>query len=347
VTLARPSDFELLPAWLGHDTGGNDPWSAVTGHLAGAEGADAVERARLLGLAAAVVGSGDDAPVSPWVVNGSVPRPVPKPACSAPAAVPRSRPVVRRRAPLVVDLSALWAGPLCTNLLSMAGARVVKVESPSRPDGSRRGPPAFFDLLNADKQSVVVDPERPDGRAALHQLLDASDVIVESARPRVMRQWGIDVEDVVARRTDVLWLSLTGYGRAGPGQQWVAFGDDAAAGAGAIATGTDGAPRFCADAYADPVAGLHGAVVALAGWIGGGAHLIDLPLARVCAHLLVGAESGREQPPGRVVQDGETWRAEAAGRAVAVAPPQARHTVRAGPPLGAHTQAVLSELARA
>ena len=40
--------------------------------------------------------------------------------------------------PLVVDLSALWAGPLCAHLLGLAGARVVKVESLGRPDGARR-----------------------------------------------------------------------------------------------------------------------------------------------------------------------------------------------------------------
>ena len=53
---------------------------------------------------------------------------------------------------IVVDLSALWAGPLCGDLLARAGATVVKVESTQRPDGARRGPAEFFDLLNGRKQ---------------------------------------------------------------------------------------------------------------------------------------------------------------------------------------------------
>ena len=40
--------------------------------------------------------------------------------------------------PLVVDLAALWAGPLAASLLTMAGARVIKIESRTRPDAARR-----------------------------------------------------------------------------------------------------------------------------------------------------------------------------------------------------------------
>ena len=43
--------------------------------------------------------------------------------------------------PRIVDLSALWAGPLCAHLLQLAGASVVKLESTRRPDGARFGAP--------------------------------------------------------------------------------------------------------------------------------------------------------------------------------------------------------------
>ena len=41
----------------------------------------------------------------------------------------------------VIDLSSLWAGPLCSHLLHRCGYSVTKVESQQRPDGARFGNP--------------------------------------------------------------------------------------------------------------------------------------------------------------------------------------------------------------
>jgi hypothetical protein len=112
---------------------------------------DLVERAGLLGLAVAEAGA---------------PSRVGRPGAlvvSCGTALERSR----AARPLVVDLSSLWAGPLCTQLLQDAGARVVKLESAARPDGARFGAPAFFDLLNAGKASVALELATQHGRDAL------------------------------------------------------------------------------------------------------------------------------------------------------------------------------------
>ena len=85
--------------------------------------------------------------------------------------------------PLVVDLSALWAGPLCGHLLHLCGADVIKVESDTRPDGARFGNAAFFGLLNQGKRSVGLDLTRHEGRKTLRQLIDRADVVIESSRP--------------------------------------------------------------------------------------------------------------------------------------------------------------------
>ena len=100
----------------------------------------------------------------------------PAPGVATLGAHRRARPARARGAsqlPLVVDLSALWGGPLCTHLLQLAGARVVKVESTRRPDGARFGPAAFLDLLNAGKQSVALDFASPEGRARLRRCWSA------------------------------------------------------------------------------------------------------------------------------------------------------------------------------
>ena len=93
---------------------------------------------------------------------------------------------------LVVDLSSLWAGPLCAQLLTAAGARTVKVESTSRPDGARRGPAPFYDLLHAGQDSVALDFRDHRDVDRLRTLLAAADIVIEASRPRALAQLGID-----------------------------------------------------------------------------------------------------------------------------------------------------------
>jgi crotonobetainyl-CoA:carnitine CoA-transferase CaiB-like acyl-CoA transferase len=346
VTLSRPADLELLPAWLGVAGDGcrAQRWSAVERALAGTDRATAVERGQLLGIPVAAVAApgevaadeqsaarGQAFPPSPFVLDG-----VPAPASPAgslrtpslPGSVRRTRKVGLSRPPLVADLSGLWAGPLCTSLLAAAGARVVKLESRRRPDGARFGPRAFFDLLNAGKESLSLELAPGEGRDLLLRLLERADMVVESSRPRAMEALGAGPE----RIEGTSWTSITGYGRSGPWRQRTAFGDDAAAASGIVSLLASqeglGAPVFLADAYADPVSGLHAAVAALAVLVGGGRHVVDVAMREVVAHMLWGAASG---PPRR-------------GGAVPVLPPRSRPVPAAAPPLGRDDGAIAAEL---
>ena len=97
----------------------------------------------------------------------------------------------------MADLSSLWAGPLCAQLLARAGATVVKVESPNRPDGTRRGEPAFFDWMNSGKLCYAVDFDSDSD--ALRRLLAAADIVIEGSRPAALRRHALSVDDVPAR----------------------------------------------------------------------------------------------------------------------------------------------------
>ena len=276
------------------------------------------------------------------------------------------------RRPLVVDLSALWAGPLCCHLLQIAGARVIKVESTRRPDGARKGPAEFYDLLNAGKESVALDFHDPNHLDVLQQLIEYADIVVEASRPRALVQLGIDAGALVERRPGLVWVSITGYGRGDPEGNWCAFGDDAAVAGGLVSGGRE-RPLFCADAVADPLTGMHAAAAAVAAWRAGIACLLDIALARVAAYVaacnrprgLTGASrAGRSSgslPGGMRSADPAGHSAEAAlhpniGRAARdaqargseplVAPPHARRPVARARPLGADTDAVLRELER-
>ncbi|MGB0219323.1 MAG: CoA transferase, partial [Sinimarinibacterium flocculans] len=151
VNLAREDDWGLLPAWLERAVAPD--WEALADALRTVPHAVLLERAAWLGLAVAV--------------------------CAPPCQVRSPFRVLQRgpagrcgaKTPLVVDLSALWAGPLCGHLLQRMGARVLKVESLQRPDGARNGEAAFFDLLNAGKPSVALDLASARGRDQLRGLI--------------------------------------------------------------------------------------------------------------------------------------------------------------------------------
>ena len=346
VSLPREDDRALIPAWLGGDEdAASDPWATVASRVAERHAADVVERARLLGLAVAEADAG--APVAPpWLRVA---------ARGARRAAPR-----KHSAPLVLDLSALWAGPLCGRLLALTGARVVKVESVARPDGARYGPPGFYAALNADKESVALDLRTPLGVGCLRRLLERADAVIESARPRGLAQLGFDAEALVAE--GLVWVSITGYGRREPEGHWIAYGDDASTAAGlAAATGDPDAPLFCGDAIADPLTGLHAALAALAYLRAGEGALLELALRDVTAHCLgAGAarDGARVEAHGLdfhviagAARDGARVEAHdlgfdviAGGARAPVSPPRA--ALPAGParPLGADTAALLAEL---
>ena len=298
IALPRPEDLELVPAWLGG--------TEVAAIVGGRRTRPLVEAAIELGLAVAAVGERDAADGPPLRVD----------TC------PRDRTPRPLGELLVVDLSSLWAGPLAGHLLALAGARVVKVESKRRPDGARRGPEAFYDLLHAGQDSVALDL-RDDGEVrVLRRLVAAADVVIEASRPRALEQLGVDAAATVAG--GAIWLSITGHGRDGPAGARVAFGDDAAVAGGLVAGPVD-APVFCADAVADPLTGLLGAVAVLDHVRRGQSALIDVSMAGVaawCAHA----------PPDVGRWDGP------------VAPPRARRPAGAAAALGADTEAVLAAL---
>ena len=257
VALPRDDDLAALPALMEVGALTGDPWAVLSRWAATRSTDEVVNRARLLDLAVAALG---EASAEPPTVR-----------CCGTSTGPR-----RAEGLLVADLSSLWAGPLCGQLLARAGAVVVKVESPSRPDGTRRGEPAFFDWMNAGKLSYCLDFDSE--RDALHRLLDAADIVIEGSRPAALRRRGLTAEDL-AGRTGRIWLRISGY-RDQPDRP--AFGDDAAVAGGLVGGGADG-PVFCGDAIADPLTGLEAARAVGQSLRRGGGEVFEVSMAQVAA----------------------------------------------------------------
>ncbi|WP_157218534.1 CoA transferase [Flavisphingomonas formosensis] len=259
LNLARDDDRPLAALLAGRETGS---WADVEQGVAGQSTDELLALGVELGLPIA-----RDRP------------PAPTERLFEPVAAARPH---RHEAPLVLDLSSLWAGPLAASLLRMAGAEVVKVESRARPDGARFGHRGFYDLLNAGKHAVMLDFSARADLARLQALIDRADVVIEGSRPRALRRLGIDRDTAVARGT--IWLSLTAH----PEEDRVGFGDDAAieAGVATLMERACGEASFVGDAIADPLTGLHAALAGWAAWRAGEGRLIRLSLSGSVAHAM-------------------------------------------------------------
>lgn len=359
VNLARSDDLAALAAWLQLETAPPSStasaWPLLERELDHRSCGPLLERAELLGLPVSRVTR--PAAVAPaWMrfaqgittLNGATLN------GATLEGLALDRPTLAADSPLVVDLSSLWAGPLCAQLLADCGARVIKVESTRRPDGARQGPPRFYDLLNHGKQSVALDFADDGDLALLRSLLEVADVVVESSRPRALEQLGISAGELLLRRPGLLWIAITGHGR---DSARVAFGDDAAAAAGLCPWvdcdhpgkddgGEQQQPLFCGDAVADPLAGLHAAVATLALRRVGRGGLVDLSLASVAAHCAgATADAADCCADIEVSRCDDGWQVVVDDQRALVAPAQARNNGRRAATLGHDTTEVRAWLA--
>ena len=270
LTLIRDADRELLPA-LFLDAGFD---SSVVGAIGGAvarfDCAKLVERGRALGLP---VASTDEIPASPPVEI---------------MAQGEHRERAADHRPLVIDLSAIWAGPLAGHLFWQAGMEVVKVESHSRPDLIRCDDPATFDLINQGKANVLVDFASDREKAALIGLIRRADIVIESSRPRALRHLGIDAEALVHEVPGLVWLSVTGHGARGEPANWVGIGNDCgvAGGLSRAMANLTGEMGYAGDAIADPLTGITAAREGLAALRSGTAQRIGLSMSAIAAMAL-------------------------------------------------------------
>lgn len=122
----------------------------------------------------------------------------------------------------VIDLSQYLPGPFATRMLADMGADVVKVEPPGGEPGrhfdaeGRPGDSPFWRLNNASKTVVTIDLKSDAGRAALTELLQHADILLESYRPGVLDRLGFGTEPLRSINPRLIHCALSGYGQTGP-----------------------------------------------------------------------------------------------------------------------------------
>lgn len=166
----------------------------------------------------------------------------------------------RRDTPVVVDLTALWAGPLATGLLAQLGAQVVKIDPGCRPDGLGQHP-GLYQRLNGAKTILDLDLRRPVDRAHFEALVADADLVIDSFSRRVMPNFDYPPEALVAHHPGLGSISVVAYPEGAGEQDWVSYGPGVHATSGlawADGGGERGQGRFrpAPIAYPDVLAGL-------------------------------------------------------------------------------------------
>lgn len=254
VSLARDADRELIPAWTGA-TFDDDPWDAIAT-------------------------SAKSRPARAMVADGvALHLPVARIGETLPLEAPDLY-VGARKNGMVLDLSALWAGPYCGALLAEAGYEVVKVESSARPDPTPVHTPRLDRRLNGRKrrQTIAFEP------GVLIAMVAKARVLITAGRPHALARLGLSEAEVFAANPDLLWVAITAHGWRGDAAMRVGFGDDCAAAGGLVAWDGD-RPNFMGDALADPLTGIVAATFAFEALAAGKCGVIDVALAQTAAHF--------------------------------------------------------------
>ncbi len=197
------------------------------------------------------------------------------------SAAERRRPDAGREMPFddvkVLDLSTFWAGAYLTCYLGAFGADITKVESIQRPDGFRYSGAyahegdlwyersGMWQATNLNKRDITLDLTSDDGRDIARRLVRDADVVVENFSPRVVEQFGLDYESLVALNPDVIQVRMPGFGLQGPWRDYVgwAFNFEQTSGMAAV-TGYPDGPPCVLQGPADPIVGVHAGVALLA-----------------------------------------------------------------------------------
>ena len=177
----------------------------------------------------------------------------------------------------VLDLSTFWAGGYLTCYLGAFGADVVKLESIQRPDGFRYSGAyphegedwyersALWQATNLNKRDITLDLTSQAGRDLACRLAAQADVVVENFSPRVVEQFGLDYQSLIALRPDVIAVRMPGFGLDGPWRDYVgwALNIEQVSGMSAVTGYADG-PPCNVQGPADPIVGVHAGVALLA-----------------------------------------------------------------------------------
>ncbi len=163
----------------------------------------------------------------------------------------------------VLDMGQIYNGPYCGYLLAMAGARVIKIESPIGETlrGAERasGENYPFCMLNGNKQTITLNLKSQRGQELLKQLACCADVLLENYAPGTMSKYGVGSDALTKANPRLIYAAATGFGQQGPHSNYRAMDVTVQAMSGVVAiTGNENEPPIkSGPALCDILGGVH------------------------------------------------------------------------------------------
>jgi len=136
----------------------------------------------------------------------------------------------------VCDFSWYAASPVATKCLADFGAEVIKMEYSARPDLIRLAMPTapdkegdlnaggWFNNQNSSKLCLGLNLNHPRAREVYDKLILVSDIVWENFSPRVKERMGLNYEDYVKLKPDIIWVDQPMQGLIGPQKYMSGFG---------------------------------------------------------------------------------------------------------------------------
>ena len=201
----------------------------------------------------------------------------------------------------MLDMTTVFMGPHCTQILAEYGAEVIKLEAPEGDivrkiiPARHEGMSALFLLGNRGKRSIVLDVKEPAGLEATLKIAAQCDVLVYNVRPQAMARLGLSYADVAVVNPRIIYVGAFGYGQDGPYGAKPAYDDmiQAASGLASLPNRVNGAePRFVPCAIVDRTVAL-AAVNAVTTALfhrerSGQGQAVDVPMFETMAQLVLG-----------------------------------------------------------
>jgi alpha-methylacyl-CoA racemase len=114
----------------------------------------------------------------------------------------------------VLEFAGLGPAPFAAMMLADHGARVIRIERPGKP--GRVGDAGDRDILNRNRERVVLDLKDPAAIAQIRQMVREADVVIEGFRPGVMERLGLGPDVLLADNPALVFARMTGWGQDGP-----------------------------------------------------------------------------------------------------------------------------------